>query len=47
MKSFLPLALLVTAVAAMAAVHGDILVAQKAETLPTLAELRTMTARFA
>lgn len=50
MKSFLSLALLVTAVAAMAAVPGDILVAQpaqKTETLPTLAELRTMTARFA
>src|SRR3972149_3318652 len=47
MKSFISLAVLATAVAA---VTGDILVAQpaqKTDTLPTLAELRTMTARFA
>ena len=47
MKSLISLAVLATAVAA---VTGDILVAQpaqKTDTLPTLAELRTMTARFA
>jgi peptidase M49-like protein len=46
MKSFISLALL----AAAAAVAGDTLVAQsarKTETIPTLAELRAMTARFA